>query len=182
MFPSRKIGLLILACFLCHWAPVQAQKVVLCDSFSQLEKHIQPYLDAQHTVVINFWATWCSPCVEELPFFEQLFRQYGDEKVEVVLVSLDFKSNHEKRVVPFVRDNKVSADVLHLTDMQTNTWMPKVHPDWDGALPFTVVLRGDRREAYAEKFKDFAELDTFVRPFLVASHPPSSASNGSTKK
>lgn len=167
MFPSRYISLLMLVYLVGHSTSSMSQKLVSCDSFLQLENHIAPFLKEQQTVVINFWATWCGPCIEELPYFELLHDQYGKEKVKVVLVSLDFKSNYDKRVVPFVKEKGIKADVLHLTDMDANTWMPKVHPTWDGALPFTIVIRGDRRESFNDKFKNFTELENFVRPFLA---------------
>src|SRR5688572_595506 len=52
----------------------------------------KPFLNADNdtTYIVNFWATWCKPCVEELPHFEQLYQEYKDKKVRLILVSLDF--------------------------------------------------------------------------------------------
>src|SRR5471030_2436347 len=58
------------------------------------------------TYVINFWATWCAPCVKELPAFEKLNENYKDKKVKVLLVSMDFKQDYEKKLIPFVRKKK----------------------------------------------------------------------------
>ena len=54
-------------------------------------------------IVMNFWATWCKPCIQELPFFEELYKNYSASGVKVVMVSLDFKRELETRVKPFVQ-------------------------------------------------------------------------------
>ena len=53
-------------------------------------------------LIVNFWATWCAPCVKELPYFEKLQIKYGNEKVKVIMVSLDYSSVLEKKVKPFI--------------------------------------------------------------------------------
>src|ERR1043165_4592291 len=50
------------------------------------------------TYVLNFWATWCKPCVEELPGFDSLLVLESKNPVKIILVSLDFKEDLEKRV------------------------------------------------------------------------------------
>jgi thiol-disulfide isomerase/thioredoxin len=59
------------------------------------------------TYVINFWATWCKPCVEEIPHFEKLYATYKNQKVKVIMVSCDFKKQLETRVIPFVQNKKM---------------------------------------------------------------------------
>lgn len=142
-----------------------AQDFSLYDNIKQLESRITQAGDA--TVVINFWATWCKPCVEELPCFDELKAQYPGKDVQILLVSLDFKSQLEKKFLPFLRSQNIKSEVALLADQDVNTWIPRIYEDWDGAIPATIVLRGDKRKFSLGKFSSFEELDAFVQPFLV---------------
>jgi thiol-disulfide isomerase/thioredoxin len=103
------------------------------------------------TYVINFWAMWCKPCVEELPEFEQIRKSYENKKVKILLVSLDFGSNVEERLAKFLKKKNINADVVILDDPDSNAWIGKVDNRWDGALPATVVYNKDNRKFFAGK-------------------------------
>lgn len=167
MFPSRMIGFVFLILGHTLPSPVVGQKVVLAERYAELNAIIQQASRNKETLLLNFWATWCHPCVEELPLFDKLQREYGTEGLKVVLVSLDFKNYHHKRVVPLIKEKGILADVVHLTDMNINAWMPLIDEKWDGALPFTIILSGKKRKTQDDKFKDYKDLEAFVKPFLV---------------
>lgn len=97
------------------------------------------------TYVLNFWATWCSPCVKEIGYFEELHRQFESENVKVILVSLDFPNQVEKRVLPFLKQKDITAEVLLMTDLNYNAWIDRIDPAWSGALPATLIYKGDKR-------------------------------------
>ena len=69
-------------------------------------------LSSDDTYVINFWATWCSPCVKELPYFESVNKEYADKNVKVILVSLDFPSQIESKLKPYLKKNKIKSNVI----------------------------------------------------------------------
>src|SRR5688500_11337052 len=60
-------------------------------------------------LVVNFWATFCKPCIEEIPYFETAVKKYEDKKVKLLLVSLDLKDQYPKKVTSFVDINKYSS-------------------------------------------------------------------------
>lgn len=137
------------------------QKYVVYDSLPQLEARLKQ-VDENTTLVINFWATWCKPCIEELPFFENMHDKYDSSNVEVVLVSLDFKSKLEKNFVPFLKDRQLKSEVILFADQDANNWIPQIDATWDGAIPATLVLHGKTKSFYHGKFDDFAQLESFV--------------------
>jgi thiol-disulfide isomerase/thioredoxin len=111
------------------------------------------------TYVVNFWATWCVPCVQELPYFEQLAEKYKNEKVKVILVSLDMPKQAESRLLPFIERKKIKSRVILMRDPDQNTWLPKVNADWSGAIPATVIYNKSKRKFYERSFT-LAELET----------------------
>ena len=116
------------------------------------------------TVVYNFWATWCKPCVEEMPYFEQLQAQYAAKGVKVVFVSLDFKSKLDK-VTEFVGKKDLKAEVILLYEPDFNSWIDKVSTEWSGAIPATLVVHGDKKKFHEGQFT-YQQLEAFVKPLL----------------
>jgi len=97
------------------------------------------------TYIINFWATWCSPCVKEIEFFEELHVSSREEKLKVVLVSLDFPNQLEKRLLPFLATKDITAQVMLMNDLNYNAWIERVDKSWSGAIPATLIYNQDRR-------------------------------------
>jgi thiol-disulfide isomerase/thioredoxin len=95
--------------------------------------------------VINFWATWCAPCVSELPAFEKVAKDFNQSKVRFLLVSLDFPSQIEKQLIPFLKKNKISLDVAVMMETDANLWIDKVDPSWQGNIPSTLVLNNQKK-------------------------------------
>lgn len=120
--------------------------------------------DNDTTYVVNFWATWCVPCVEELPNFEKLAKTHEDEKVKVLLVSLDMHKMVESKLLPFIKDKQLQSDVVLLRDPDADTWIPKVDPSWSGAIPATVIYKGSKRKFFEKSFT-YEELEKEVNNF-----------------
>lgn len=144
-----------------------AQSYAVYDSFSQLENRIKQ-ASADEVLIINFWATFCAPCVAELPHFETLTKKYGNQGVHVLLVSCDLNSQLQKSFVPFLQKHNLKSEVVLLADKYSNDWIPLVDDGWDGELPATLVVHGDKRAFHLADFKDYAELEGFVQPFFDA--------------
>ena len=119
-------------------------------SFKELNQFLTKENDT--TYVVNFWATWCRPCIKEIPAFEQLNANYSEEKVKVLLVSLDFPNKIEKQVIPFVEKNNIQSQVVLLDDDDSNTWIPMVSEEWSGAIPATIIYNKTTRKFYERSF------------------------------
>lgn len=132
-------------------------------SFSALEHFLKKENDT--TYVVNFWATWCVPCVEELPNFEKLNATYKDKKVKVLLVSIDFPKMAESKLLPFIKNKNLKSDVVLLNDPDANSWINKVDSTWSGAIPATIIYKKNKRNFYEKSFT-YEELETEVKKFL----------------
>jgi len=117
------------------------------------------------TYIVNFWATWCKPCVAELPDFERTFAEQKKNKVDMILVSLDMPSMWEKRLVPFVKENALQGKVVILDDPKMNDWIPKVDPEWEGGIPATLIYNKNKRIFYPHGFT-YDELNRELQKFL----------------
>lgn len=134
---------------------VNAQVKLL--KLDDLDKRIANGKDT--TYVINFWATWCSPCVAELPNFEKLRLASLKKPVKVLLVSLDFKSKLLKEVIPFVEKNKINAEVFLLNEPDQQQYIERIDKKWSGAIPATLFVNKKSRRFYEKEFTE-AELNS----------------------
>ena len=137
----------------------QPQIIKLAD----LERIIRS--DNDTTYVINFWATWCVPCMKEFPSFQKLAQAHNNEKVKVVMISLDFKKGYLQTLVPFVNKHPIKGLVYLLDEPDYNSWINKVSPDWQGEIPVTLMINKSKK-LYAFFNHDFTpkELeDTFTK-------------------
>lgn len=138
----RLFGLAILTALLIQISACAQQPSIPVIQLSHLEERYANGGDT--TFVVNFWATWCGPCVKELPYFETVNTTYASKKVKVLLVTLDFTEHLETKVMPFVADRKLQSEVLILDEANPNEWIPAVSDLWSGAIPATLFINGQR--------------------------------------
>jgi thiol-disulfide isomerase/thioredoxin len=140
---------------------LKAQQVKLI-SVSQLESRIKQGKDT--TYVINFWATWCKPCVKELPEFEKFKASVKGKPVKVILISTDLKSKLESGVQPFVKAHQLTGEI-YLLNETPNSYNEKISPDWSGALPGTLIVKNGKKRfheaaySYDELLAAFKQID-----------------------
>ncbi|WP_369997785.1 TlpA disulfide reductase family protein [Winogradskyella sp.] len=131
--------------------------------YDGLEPLINKKDDKVH--VVNFWATWCAPCVKELPYFEKINQDYKDDDLEVLLVSLDFPRNYDTKLKPFIKKHDLKSKVVAFDDTDQNRWIPAINENWSGAIPATIIYRGDKRQFYEQSFTQ-EELEQELKQFL----------------
>ena len=138
--------------------------LTLYDTFESFEHVLNQKTDT--TYIVNFWATWCAPCIKELPYFEALNEVYKDQKVKVVLVSLDFDKYIDKSLIPFLNKRKIKSEVVVLLDGKTSKWIDKVDPRWSGAIPITIFYNKEEKLFFERQFHATKELTDIINPLL----------------
>jgi thiol-disulfide isomerase/thioredoxin len=155
--PVKHILLSLVALLISIASFAQAPRKI---TFSDLEKRLQQGEDTLY--IVNFWATWCKPCIAELPYFEKAHHAYKADKVKVLLVSMDFPDELEKRVIPFIKKRNLKPEVVLLEDPDPNTWINKVNPQWQGDIPATVFYRKARQQDFKSGELKEEELNSLI--------------------
>lgn len=142
----------LITCFLfsCNSNRVPKNKELEVVNYEQLSQYIKQKDDVLY--VVNFWATWCQPCVEELPEFMEINNEFAQHKnFEMVLVSLDNARNVESHVKPFLTENNIPVKCFVLDDIKKmNEWIPATNPTWTGAIPATVFYKNKESKFFIE--------------------------------
>ncbi len=123
--------------------------------------------ESDELIVYNFWATWCKPCIEEMPYFEQVASDMKDKKFKLVFVSIDnFKDSYNK-VQRFVNKNDIKASVFLLEYSDQNKLISNIDKSWNGTIPATMFVDNTNKTKlfYQQEFS-YQELKAIVTPLL----------------
>ncbi len=129
----------------CTCSTTQAQtvtKVKITDVVAMIDSATTP-------LVINFWATWCGPCVRELRYFEKVIQPFKAQGVKVVLVSLDYPDEFPKGITDFAKNNGYTSELLWLNESDPTYFCPKIDPKWEASIPVTLMINP------AKKYRQF---------------------------
>jgi len=110
--------------------------------------------------VYHFWASWCVPCVTEIPNFIGVAEQYRDRQVKVVLVSLDFIESYKQSLIPYLNKHAIKQNVLLLDEPDYNSWIDKIASTWEGDIPATLFIKGPKKLFMAKSFTKEALAST----------------------
>jgi thiol-disulfide isomerase/thioredoxin len=142
----HKLLLLVIVLFLVQILGAQQIKSI---KITDLEKTVA---ESKTPLIVNFWATYCVPCVEEIPFFQEEVKKQKANGVQLLLVSLDLKSYYPQKIKSFATSRKFTAPILWLNETNADYFCPKVDPKWSGVLPATLFINNSTgyRKFYEE--------------------------------
>ena len=112
-------------------------------SASQLEELLKQKNDT--TYVINFFASWCAPCMQELPEFQAFAQEHAQEKVRLIHVSVDFEDDAEEALIPLLRKFDITQPVWLLSE-SGNRWITRIDKQWNGSIPATLVFNNQQKK------------------------------------
>jgi thiol-disulfide isomerase/thioredoxin len=134
----KKIGLLFGIVFVCQYLTAQPiRKLKIEELLKEIESTTTP-------VVINFWATWCGPCIREIPWFEKNVALFANEKLKLILVSIDFPDEYPKNIQAFANKNGYRSEIIWLNETNADEFCPKLDSSWQGAIPATLMVNNKK--------------------------------------
>jgi len=160
----KSILLVLSISFVAFFVNAQGKNTAEVVKFDRLETMLSD--NGENIRVINFWATWCAPCIKELPYFEALPKSRNGRNLNVTLVSLDFADKLDK-VNSFIDRKEIKSEVLLLDNIDYNSWIDKVDENWSGAIPATIIVdtqTGKSKLHEGEMSKE--ELDNLLNEFI----------------
>lgn len=141
----------------------KAQDLITFQNFDELNTYIQN--NSEKPLVVNFWATWCAPCVKELPYFQKLHQE--NASVKVVTVSLDFDKQVASKLKPFLKRKNYTFVTTYMADKKFNNWISRVDENWSGSIPATWIINANKGIFVEQEFASFEELNQFVNESLT---------------
>jgi thiol-disulfide isomerase/thioredoxin len=136
---------IIIACVLSVSSLSYSQNIKLI-KVTELLKRINNNSDT--TYIVNFWATWCAPCVKELPCFDTIATTYPNDKIKILLVSLDFVDAIDTRLIPFIKKKEIKHEIVILDETNGNYFIPLVSEKWSGVIPATWIVNNNKKINY----------------------------------
>jgi thiol-disulfide isomerase/thioredoxin len=151
----RVVLTLLLAALL---APALAQPAIRKIKVADLEQTIA---HSDHPLIINFWATFCGPCCKEIPYFQSTVAQYKDQRVELILVSLDRPGDYPAKIAAFAKERGFTLPIVWLDETNAGYFCPKVDPRWTGGIPCSLFINN---KTHYRRFFDRQLTERQVEP------------------
>ena len=129
---------------------------------TDLEKTI---VESKTPLIINFWATWCVPCVEEIPYFQEEVRKHAKDSLQLLLVSLDMKDAYPDGLSRFVKKRKITFPVAWLNETNADYFCPRIDPKWSGALPASLFV--NNKTGYRKFFEEQLAKDKLKNEIMA---------------
>lgn len=129
---------------------------------ADLEKTIA---ESKTPLIINFWATFCKPCVEEIPYFQEEVKKHEKDGVKLLLVSLDLKEFYPAKIRDFADKRQFTAPMVWLNETNADYFCPRIDPKWSGAIPATLFI--NNKTGYRRFFEEQLSPETLQKEIMA---------------
>ncbi len=162
---KRAINFLLLLILILSATTTSAQEIKLwklADLEAAMSKTDKP-------TIFNFWASFCKPCIEEIPYFQQIVKKYDSEGVQLILVSLDMKEHYPQKIKAFAKKFKFTAPLVFLDENDADKFCPAVDKKWSGVIPASLFVNNKTgfRSFYEDQLSK-TQFDNEIKKMIKA--------------
>lgn len=138
-----------------------AQEEIPLVKIEDLKKvYIQPN---DTTYIVNFFATWCGPCMMEMPVLNKFYEEHKDTNIKLIFVSLD-NAGTVKKLPSKMKKFGVQAPVYLLNESTDFSWLPYIDKRWQGSIPATMVVNSKKNiKAFFETPMEKGQLEFYLK-------------------
>jgi thiol-disulfide isomerase/thioredoxin len=159
--------LLILAISLFAAGTSYGQHTIEKVKITDLESYIA---NSDHPLIVNFWATFCVPCNHEIPYFQTWAEKYKDQKVELILVSLDLPTYYPEKIAEFAKKSNYRARILWLNETDADYFCPRVDQRWTGGIPSSLFINNKTHyRRFFDRQLTEPQVDLEIKKMLIPS-------------
>ncbi|HSU27096.1 MAG TPA: TlpA disulfide reductase family protein [Chitinophagaceae bacterium] len=134
---------------------------------TELEKTIR---ESKRPMIINFWATFCVPCVEEIPYFQSAVKAHARDSILLILVSLDLEDYYPAKIKNFATKKKILAPIVWLDEYNADYFCPKVDSSWSGAIPASLFI--NNKTGYRKFFEEQLSKEKLAKEITMLISKP----------
>jgi len=129
---------------------------------------LEEYIEKSDTpVIVNFWATYCAPCIKEIPYFQEVVKHYEKKGVKLLLVSLDFRESFPDKISSFAEKRKFTSPIVWLDETNADYFCPKVDSKWSGVMPATLFINNKKgHRSFFEEEMSKEKFETEIKKIL----------------
>jgi len=113
--------------------------------------------ESKTPLIVNFWATFCVPCIQEMPYFQETARLYQSQNVSLLFVSLDLQEAYPTKVNAMAKKLQLSFPVVWLNETNADYFCPKIDTTWSGGMPSSLFV--NNATGYHKFFEDQLSRD-----------------------
>lgn len=157
----KAVKYLLFFSFLLEATIVSAQEIKSV-KVTEIEKIIA---ESKTPLIINMWATWCKPCIEEIPYFQEEVNKHIEDSLQLILVSVDFKEEFPGGIVATAIKRKFTAPILWLDETNADYFCPKIDTKWSGSVPATLFI--NNKTGYRKFFEEQLSKDKLKKEIMA---------------
>lgn len=154
----------LLAIIVFLYAPAASAQSIAKWKITDVEKYMAT--EKSDVLVINMWATFCKPCIAEIPGFIRVTDNYKEFNVKLLLVSLDLPSFYPAKIASFARKHKFKSNIVWLQETDADYFCPKIDKAWSGSIPATLFL--NTKTGYRKFLEEEMSTATFEKEVQAA--------------